>query len=217
LITILIIIINKFMGIFSGKTADQKIKNEFNKEKKDFIDGKEGDNSFLSIPISSSQEQDSNWVSFGQKSDSNNNFLYFNNSLDQNSSSTEISPAMYDLVYKLELAVKSGKIDNDAIELFNQTTRLCSIEQITKISPVITAPTLQIFVEKSKELGKEVGVVENNIDKNLDKNLSPNNLDKPNNDLSDFRDFIRERQNPFEAQKELMSQASLENDVDKKI
>lgn len=189
------------MGIFSEKTFDQKIKKEFNKEKKDFVDEKEGDNTFLSIPISNNSVEDSN-----------KSFLYFNNSQDQVSASSYISPAMYDLIYKLELAVKSGKIDNESIELFNQATKLCSFEQILKISPAITASTLQLYVDRSKELSNQNILVENGNDKNS----LPNNFDKPNSDFNDFKDFIRERRNPFEAQKELIDKALSDNSVGKK-
>ena len=104
------------MSIFSKKTPDQKIKDEFLNETED---------TFLSIPISNKSADDSN-----------NNFLYFNNSVNQTGSASDISPAMYDLIHKLELAVKSGKFDNESIDLFNQATKLCSFDQISKISPV---------------------------------------------------------------------------------
>jgi len=207
LITILITIITNFMGIFSGKASDQKIKQEFINEKKEFAEGKEADGSFLSIPISSSQEQNSNWISFDQKSDSNNNFLYFNNSSTVSDNTSEISPAMYDLIHKLELAVKSGKIDNETIELFNQANKLCTLDQISKISPTINASTLQIFLERSKDLSKE-----NIVEQTLDKNLSP---DIKNNYSEDFKDFIRTRQNPFEAQQDLIENTLLNNSNDK--
>ena len=206
LIIILTIIIIKIMSIFSKKTPDQKIKDEFMNEKKAVLEGKETEDTFLSIPISNKSVDDSN-----------NNFLYFNNSVNQAGSPSDISPAMYDLIHKLELAVKSGKIDNESIDLFNQATKLCSFDQISKISPVITAPTLQLFVEKSKELGKETSVIENNMGQNQDQNLAKNPANNPSDYMSDYREFMRERQNPLQAQQELINEASLENDNSKKI
>lgn len=189
------------MSIFSKKSPDQKIKDEFLNEKNVVVEEKDSDNTFLSIPIYNKSADDSN-----------NNFLYFNNSVNQAGTSIDLSPAMYDLIYKLELAVKSGKIDNESIELFNQATKLCSLDQISKISPVITAPTLQLFVDKSNELAKE-----NNARQNQDQNLSKNLANNQNDYMSDYREFMRERQNPLQAQQELINEASLGNDATKKI
>ena len=73
------------MSIFSKKSPDQKIKDEFLNEKNVVVEEKDSDNTFLSIPISNDSVDDSN-----------NNFLYFNNSVNQTDSPSDISPAMHD-------------------------------------------------------------------------------------------------------------------------
>lgn len=192
------------MGIFTKKSIGDKVKEDFFNEKELALQENQNDNPFLSF--SSNQPQDNK-----------NSFISFSNNTIENSLATNISPAIYDLIHKLELAVRSGKIDSESVELFNQVTKLCSTDQISKISPVITAPTLQLFVEKSKELGRETSVIENNMGQNQDQNLAKNPANNPSDYMSDFREFMKERQNPMQAQQELISEASLEKDNSKKI
>lgn len=191
------------MGIFTKKSIGDKAKEDFFNEKELALQENQNDNTFLSF--SSNQPQDNK-----------NSFISFGNNTIENSLATNISPAIYDLIHKLELAVRSGKIDSDSVELFNQVTKLCSTDQISKISPMISASTLQLFIDKSKEGEIGGGSIKNNdYSQNLNQQLNSENIAKDY--LSDYRDFMKERQNPMQAQQELISEASLEKDNSKKI
>lgn len=191
------------MGIFTKKSIGDKVKEDFFNEKELALQENQNDNPFLSF--SSNQPQDNK-----------NSFISFGNNTIENSLATNISPAIYDLIHKLELAVRSGKIDSESVELFNQVTKLCSTDQISKISPMISASTLQLFIDKSKEGEIGGGSIKNNdYSQNLNQQLHSENIAKDY--LSDYRDFMKERQNPMQAQQELISEASLEKDNSKKI
>lgn len=95
------------------------------------------------------------------------------------------SPAVIDMVNRLELAVKSNKIDAETINLYQQITSLITADRISQLSPFLNSSTINLIRDKSINLGDSninsdksiIDQKEQNIDNNFDKNTLIPNID----------------------------------------
>jgi len=143
-----------------------------NSTKPDEQKTQESENSFLGIKFSDNNIDNNTNNLFGIPTTSSTESVNF--ATTQNSEN--ISPAVRDLINRLEVAVRSNKIDNDAINLYRQITQLSNIDNITKNSAILNNATLSIFRDKEKELINQDNSSQiNNPQFNQSSNFNPNN------------------------------------------
>lgn len=161
--------------------------------------GDEGEqsNSF-SIGFGIQNSKDSSQIFFGNQSDNITQFSIGDSKLDS------LNPAVKSMIYQLELSIKSGKIDQQAIDIFQQLSQLIPTNLISNYSSIIDNSS----IEKIKQLSNTSTTNQQSDPKLIDQNQNSESTELTNQEkqyLSDFYGNIRENSN--------QAVKSLENDI----
>jgi hypothetical protein len=127
---------------------------------KEGLKEQKSEESFLGIPWSSSKDDEDEQsksfsIGFGMQSSKDSSQNFFS---DQNDNITQFSigdtkldslnPAVKSMIHQLELFIKSGKVDQQAIEIYQQISQIIPVSLISNYSTIIDTPSL----EKIKQL-----------------------------------------------------------------
>jgi len=128
---------------------------------KEGLKEQQSEGSFLGIPLISSkgdEDEQSNSFSIGfgiqNSKDSSQNFFY-----NQSDNITQFSigdtkldslnPAVKSMIQQLELSIKSGKIDQQTIEIYQQISQIIPVNLISNYSTIIDVPSLEKIKQQS--------------------------------------------------------------------
>jgi hypothetical protein len=188
------------------------------------LNEKKSNNTFLGVPLSNNdpdnEEQDNSFsFGFGSQNNNNNSQNFFVSPTqgtiqfgvtDPNINNN--TPSIKSMIYQLELAVQSGKIDQQTIGLYQQISQLIPINSISSYSTIIDDATLEKIRQLSTISYNETKVDEtqNQDDintKNLDDNFELTAKDKENlasfygekrQSSADFNDSLNEIQESYQ-------------------
>lgn len=191
------------------------------KIQKEALKDQKSGGSFLGVPWSSNKEdEDEQDNSFGigfsmqnSKNTSQNLFTFSNENITQysdgNNNSYSLSPAVKDMIHQLELSIKSGKIDQQTIDIYQQISQIIPINLISNYSTIVDTPSL----EKIKQLSN----ISPNNEQSNQQFINPNDNNKSSELTKNDKDILAEfygevRQNSKDAIESLENNLQLNQD-----
>jgi hypothetical protein len=186
-----------------------KIHNEKLRIQEDEFKNNNSSDTFLGIPLNSSSdanedEVNSTGINFSfnnQQNSENNQPLQFSYN---NSQQDSFNPSVRSMINQLESCIKSGKIDQQAFDIFQQLSQLIPTNLISNYSSIIDNSS----IEKIKQLSNTSTINQQSDPKLIDQNQNSESTELTNQEkqyLSDFYGNIRENSN--------QAVKSLENDI----